>query len=84
MSQADFIKSAAPLLVGNPNIGTAIERGGLIKNATFNPTGSALSQTIKQEAPKPVNPFIPLGYIPKVIQTQTQTPTTVTGGNIRK
>jgi ribonuclease HI len=39
-----------------------------------------LSQTIKQEAPKPVNPFIPLGYIPKVIQTQTQTPTTVTGG----
>lgn len=70
MSQAEFIKSAGPLLVGNPNIGTAVDRGGFIKNATFNPTGSALSETIKQEAPKPVNPFMPQGYVPTAVNAK--------------
>ena len=51
LTQEEFIKSAAPLLTGNPDAASAIKKGGFIKGATFNPTGSGTA-TVERGAPE--------------------------------
>ena len=67
MSQEEFIKSAGPLLTGNPNIGTAVNKGGFIKSTTFNPSGRATAEAVRLGATPPANPFSVQGYTPPAV-----------------
>lgn len=50
-TQAEFIKSAGPLLTGQDDIATALERGNYNKDAEFNKDGTSQSEVQRQEAP---------------------------------
>jgi hypothetical protein len=69
MSQEEFIKSAGPLLTGNPNIGTAVNKGGFIKSTTFNPSGRATAEAVRLGATPPANAFSVQGYTPPPVNT---------------
>jgi len=64
MTAQEFVKSAGPLLTGNPNIGAAVNQGGFIKNATFNPSGKATAEAVRLGATTPANPFTLQGLTP--------------------
>jgi hypothetical protein len=51
LTQEEFIKSAAPLLTGNPDAASAIKKGGFIKGATFNATGQGKA-IVEKSAPE--------------------------------
>lgn len=51
LTQEEFIKSAAPLLTGNPDAASAIKKGGFIKGATFNATGAGKA-VVERAAPE--------------------------------
>jgi hypothetical protein len=51
LTQEEFIKSAAPLLTGNPDAASAIKKGGFIKGATFNATGQGKA-VVEKAAPE--------------------------------
>jgi hypothetical protein len=69
MTAQEFVKSAGPLLTGNPNICTAVNQGGFIKNATFNPSGRATAEAVRLGATPPANPFSVQGYTPPPVNT---------------
>tara|TARA_B100001173_G_scaffold210906_1_gene181985 strand:- start:7367 stop:9565 length:2199 start_codon:yes stop_codon:yes gene_type:complete len=50
-TQAEFIKSAGPLLTGQDDIGTALERGNYNQDAEFNVEGTSTSEVQREEAP---------------------------------
>jgi hypothetical protein len=59
LTQAQFIKAAAPLLTGNKNITDAISRGGYVKGAKFNPSTTA-SATVTVEGAQSGLPPAPM------------------------
>lgn len=59
LTQAQFIKAAAPLLTGNKNITDAISRGGYVKGAKFNPSTTA-SATVTIEGAQTGLPPAPM------------------------
>lgn len=50
-TQEEFIKSAGPLLTGQDDISTALERGNYNKDANFNDKGISQSEVQREEAP---------------------------------
>lgn len=64
MSQSEFIKSAGALLTGNPNIANVADRGGSVKNLTFNPSGNAASSAERVQQSTTGNPFSLPTYTP--------------------
>lgn len=66
LTQQEFIKAAGPLLTGNPNLADAVDEGGFIKNATFNPSANVSSKAVRVQQPGTAgaNPFSLGGYTP--------------------
>ena len=98
MTQKEFILSAAPLLTRNPDVKTAVDRGGYLKDAGFNYNikdfEAAAVPVGQSEQPVTYTSFFPYmntggqqsGAVQQTTGGTEQTTTatgTITGGNVR-
>ena len=91
MTQKEFILSAAPLLTRNPDVKTAVDRGGYLKDAGFNYNikdfEAAAVPVGQSEQPVTYTSFFPYmntgGQQAGAVQQEQQSTGTITGGNVR-